>query len=110
MPLDRIANCLDAPVESSGNAAMHIGGAGTGDRQSSSPGDDPIVFVGGELAEPAPPLNPSWIFPDKPLDSTGREADPLAAVNRHPLGDETMVPPARDGFGRDIEPPGKILN
>ena len=108
--LDGVTDRFHAAVEADGDPAVHVGRAGTGQSESAGPADDPVVLVLRQLAETAPPLDSERIVAHETLDGTGEKTNPSAAPDEVPFSDQAMVPPPRDGLGRNIELAGQILD
>ena len=110
MPLDGVADRLQASVETAGDPAMDIGRAGPRQRQTTGPADDPVVFFLRQLAEAAAAINAQGVVANKSIDGTGEKANTSATADEVSLGDEAMVTPAGNGLCGDVEPVRQILD
>jgi len=103
VPLDRVTDRLQAPVETACDPTMDVGGAGPGQRQTTGPADDAVVLLLRQLTEATAAIDPQGIVANKSLDGTRKKANASAAAHEVPLGDETMITPTGNGLGGDIE-------
>ena len=110
VPFDGVADRFHAAVEADGDPTVHVGRAGTGQSESAGPADDPVVLFLRQLAETASPLDPERVVADETLDRTGEKTNSSAAPDEVPFSDQAVVPPTRDGLGRNIELVRQILN
>src|SRR5439155_26816588 len=87
-----------------GDAPGDLAGAAPGLRQAAGPLNHfPPLFV-AELAEALAALHPLLVLVHEAVHATVQEANPLAAaVENETAADQTLLPPAGDSLGGDVE-------